>query len=78
MAYWRLRKRTEKYRQAVGQPFKEVSDELIDAEEQHNKLEAELKKLRDGNAPEEAIAEAVLDLGVVNVRYRRLVAEFNE
>lgn len=77
MTYWRKRRLAENHRKVIGLSHKEVSDELIQAEEGHTKLHAELKKLKDSNAPETEIAEKVLDLGVFNVRYRRLMAEFS-
>lgn len=76
MAYWRMRRKTENYRKTAGLPYKEVPDELIEAEEVHVKLEAEIKRLKDSDASEEAIAEKVVTLGVHDARYRRLLAEF--
>jgi len=76
MSYWRTRRSVEQYKKATGQPYKEVPNELVDAEEQHTRMLAELEQLKARGASEEAIAEKRVDIGVLMVRYRRLMQEY--
>jgi len=71
-----MKRRIEQQKAAIGKEYKEVSDELIMLEEQHDKLQAEIKRLKEANASEKVIAEKVLDLGVLEMRYRRVMAEY--
>lgn len=77
MSYWRMKRRVEKYKAALGKKPKEVTDELIELERQINILKGEIEDMKRREEPAAVIAEKVLDLGVLETRYRTAVKQFD-
>jgi len=78
MTYWRMRRVTEAYRKAAGQPYKEVPDELIVLEKELKELRKEIERRRAAGITDEELGELLARLADLEYRYRQLVIQFEE
>ena len=70
MAYWRMKKQTEMYKKMAGQPYKEVPDTLINAEEMVNKKKREIELLKIRKASDAEVSQALAELSRLEYAYR--------
>lgn len=73
MSYWRQRKIIELHKKMVGQPYKEIPDEIIQLEDDIKKLKGQLADLRVRGAPEAKLAQVAAQLTPLEYRYRQLL-----
>lgn len=78
MSYWRMRRQTELFKKMVGQKFKDVSDELIDAEDAVIKKKGEVGRLKLEKAPDAIISQGLAALANLEYRYRQLMVQFEK
>ena len=72
-SYWEMKRVTEAYKKAVGAKYKEVPDNLLIWEQRVKQLHAEVEKLKEEEAPEDKISEALIRLNNAEANYRKLI-----
>lgn len=73
MSYLRMKRQTELYKKMAGLPFKDVTDEMINAEEAYLKQKGKVESLKAKKAEEKVISVEVSALASVEYRYRQLL-----
>jgi len=70
MSYWRMKRLSEHYKKMAGQPYKEVPESLIQAEDMVNKKKGEIELMRRRGLGDVEVSQALAELGRLEYGYR--------
>lgn len=73
--YWEMRKVTEQYKKARGEPSIDIPDELITLDLQLKEAKAKLEKLKAEKASEEEIGKVSVEVGTIQSEMRTMIAK---
>jgi len=76
--YWEMRRLTELYKKALGLPYKEVPQTLIDLEAEIRKMKEDIEaETRRGESPE-VVSQKHARLAQLEYRFRQLIISFEQ
>jgi predicted nuclease of restriction endonuclease-like RecB superfamily len=75
MSYWKDRRQIEMYRKSIGQKYVEIPQEIVDLEEQRNRLKAQLEMAKYRKESEATIASIAVQLADVESRMRTIISK---
>lgn len=73
-----MRKQVELHKKMVGQPFKEVPDEIIMLEDEVAKKKGEIERLKAALTPQTALSVRIAELAVLEARYRQAMIDYEK
>jgi hypothetical protein len=73
--YWEMKKVVEQQKKAKGQPFKDIPEDLILLELRLKDAKAELKRLKDAKATDEAIGAQAVAIAGLETNMRVVIAK---
>jgi len=74
-SYMEMKKVVELYKKAQGEPYMEISDELVKTANEIQAIRAELMQLRKIGVDEKRIAELALQQNALEIKYRELLKQ---
>ena len=71
-----MKKQTELYKKMAGQPYKEVPQELINAEDAVNKKKRDIELMKIRKVSDVEVSQALAELGRLEYAYRELMRKW--